>query len=632
MAITLFGSAATPTDNGTNTADPTIVTPPVSMLAGDLVVLVGERRASLGTLTISQAGGQTWTTLTQNNNNTQRIRIFWCVFNGTWSASPSVTMGATACNSAHMLVYRSSYRVGFVADNAIASAAFAAPGSPYTVTITGVTRSSTIQSVAIALWGVALANTWGTLSGAGWSQTSLAAQYRNTSGSDQSVAFAYSIGKGATGNVSLNESAGTAGASSILSFKEIPTLAVQDAYCTSQSDGTPAVILVQVHNIKIPTDPYCTSQSDKAGIAKQSTLVVNDAYCTSQADISGVTKQSALIVVDTYTTSWLDIYKLAQIHNLSPPDCYVTAQVDIPIITKQSTLTVNDAYCVSQTDIPNITKQSTLIVADSECLSQTDTVVTTKQYNLVVNDAVCVSWVDGEVIALIYNLSVQDAYCAPQLDTPTVYNPNLVVQDSYSTSQVDIVAITKQSTLVVGDTYCSSQVDSFATTKSGTLAITDAYCIPTLEELVLTLLPPQLLYPVSDVTDGNWTNELGSNTNLYDSLDEESPNDSNYIQSECSPVNSPVVVKLGNAIDPNDSSGHILRYRIERYLEDSYERDITTQLRQGYVNESDMGTLIAQWIDSDIGDTITTIEKSLTSGEADSITDYESLFVRIIAN
>jgi hypothetical protein len=67
MAITYYGSASRPADNGTNTSNPTAVTPPGGMLAGDLVLMIAQRRASSGTLAISNAGGQSWTSETQQN-------------------------------------------------------------------------------------------------------------------------------------------------------------------------------------------------------------------------------------------------------------------------------------------------------------------------------------------------------------------------------------------------------------------------------------------------------------------------------------------------------------------------------------------------------------------------------------
>lgn len=235
MAVTFFGVGQTPTDNGTNTTNPTVVSPPASMQAGDLVVMVGIRRAASGTPSISQAGGQTWTSLTVQNANTLAIRYFWCIFNGNWTANPSITMGATLCNSAFMLVFRPDTDYAFVPDVALSSGTFTAPGSPFTVTITGITIDT--GGVAIASWHNSVAITYGTLAGAGWDQTGLSAQYRNTSGSDQTSAFAYYIGSGATGNVSLNESAGTAGDKNILSFKEVAplTINVSEAVGVSES-------------------------------------------------------------------------------------------------------------------------------------------------------------------------------------------------------------------------------------------------------------------------------------------------------------------------------------------------------------------------------------------------------------
>ena len=58
MSITYFGSASTPADNGTNTTNPTAVTPPGSMQAGDLVLMIAQSRDSTATLAISNAGGQ----------------------------------------------------------------------------------------------------------------------------------------------------------------------------------------------------------------------------------------------------------------------------------------------------------------------------------------------------------------------------------------------------------------------------------------------------------------------------------------------------------------------------------------------------------------------------------------------
>jgi hypothetical protein len=222
--ITYFNSASTPVDSATatNTANPTVVTPPANMQVGDLVIMTAQIRATSGTLSISQAGGQTWTTEAQTNQSNARRRLFWCRFNGIWSANPSVSMGgSTSCNSVVMHVFRpSGTSYTWAIDVAQVAATFNAPSSPYTVTIPAIS-TLTGGALVFASWGVSAANTWGSLT-AGWEKP-WSAQYRNTSGSDCSQTSAYKVQAvaGNTGAVSQNESAGTAGARLIIAFKEV---------------------------------------------------------------------------------------------------------------------------------------------------------------------------------------------------------------------------------------------------------------------------------------------------------------------------------------------------------------------------------------------------------------------------
>ena len=228
MAITYFASASTPADNGTNTANPTAVTPPGSMQAGDLVLMIAQARTSSGTLAISNAGGQSWTSETQQNQTNCRIRLFWCRFNGTWSANPSVSFGSTISHIVVMHVFRPSNTSSvWQVDVAQVSGNFAAPPAPRTVTIPGIT-TITDGALVFAAWASADNNTWGSLT-AGWS-TPGSAQYRNTSGSDASQTHAYrgirAAGMpiaGASGNVSKNQATlgGDAGAHLIIAFKAV---------------------------------------------------------------------------------------------------------------------------------------------------------------------------------------------------------------------------------------------------------------------------------------------------------------------------------------------------------------------------------------------------------------------------
>lgn len=200
MAITLFGVASVPTDNGTNTADPTAFSnPPVaSMQTGDLCILYAYCRTSSATISINNTGGQTWNTLgtTSSAFATLTGKLFWSRFNGTWSAAPSVNFGATTNNNVVMLIFRPSLTSNLwgidVTDQSIGAILGFAAAATTTIFFASAVPINP-STVSFALWNTDDDNTWGTLTGSGWSKTGLSAQYRNTSGNDSSSTFAYLI-------------------------------------------------------------------------------------------------------------------------------------------------------------------------------------------------------------------------------------------------------------------------------------------------------------------------------------------------------------------------------------------------------------------------------------------------------
>jgi hypothetical protein len=227
MSIAYFNSASTPADNQTNTANPTAVTPPGGMQAGDLVLMMAASRTAdtyTETLAISNAGGQSWTSETQQNQNNCKIRLFWCRFNGAWSANPSVSFGNNSPHIVVMHVFRPSNTSSvWQVDVAQVDGNYAAPPAPNrTVTIPGIT-TITDGALVFAYWGSQDNNTWGNLT-AGWTTPGLA-QYRNSSGNDQSQTHAYKVmtTTGASGDVSKNQTGGGSdrGAYLIIAFKAV---------------------------------------------------------------------------------------------------------------------------------------------------------------------------------------------------------------------------------------------------------------------------------------------------------------------------------------------------------------------------------------------------------------------------
>jgi len=225
MKIDYFASASTPADNGPNTANPTAVTPPGGMQVGDLVLMVGESRDTSATIAISSTGGQTWTSETQVNHPTAncRIRLFWCRFNGTWTANPSVSFGNTNPHIVVMHVFRpSNTNSVWQIDAAQVAGNYAAPPVPRIVTLPEITTIAE-GALVFATWASSDNNTWGSLT-SGWTTPGLP-QYRTISGADLSQTHAYRVmtTAGATGNVSKNQATlgGDPGVYLIIAFKAV---------------------------------------------------------------------------------------------------------------------------------------------------------------------------------------------------------------------------------------------------------------------------------------------------------------------------------------------------------------------------------------------------------------------------
>lgn len=145
---------------------------------------------------------------------------------------------------------------------------------------------------------------------------------------------------------------------------------------------------------------------------------------------------------------------------------------------------------------------------------------------------------------------------------------------------------------------------------------------------------PQIARPTADVFVGaGWIDEGGATTNLFESIDEASASDTDYARSPNSPSSSVYVATLDPAAltDPQVSTGHVLRYRYDKEIvSGSPTLNLTVQLRQAYVSEASQGTLIASATHSNIADAPADGTLTLSGAEADAITDYTDLHVRVV--
>lgn len=120
--------------------------------------------------------------------------------------------------------------------------------------------------------------------------------------------------------------------------------------------------------------------------------------------------------------------------------------------------------------------------------------------------------------------------------------------------------------------------------------------------------------PDSDVTKGAWT--ASSGTDLYPMLDEVSPDSADYIILTNQTSNT-CEVGLTNVTDPVSSSNHVVRVRGRR---------VGTVTLTAYLYQ---GTTQICTFSLTLGTTDATTEYTLSGAEADAITDYSDLRIRL---
>lgn len=136
-----------------------------------------------------------------------------------------------------------------------------------------------------------------------------------------------------------------------------------------------------------------------------------------------------------------------------------------------------------------------------------------------------------------------------------------------------------------------------------------------------TLLHLAHARPISDVAIGGWKTYLGGTTNLYQMIDEQIPDDADYIKSSNIESGQDDTTKFGLAsrTDPQTPDNHTVSARLRKTpVSGSLTTNCVVSLYQGV-------TLIAEWTESNVGTDWVTVEHTLTAGQANSITDYSAL-------
>lgn len=145
-----------------------------------------------------------------------------------------------------------------------------------------------------------------------------------------------------------------------------------------------------------------------------------------------------------------------------------------------------------------------------------------------------------------------------------------------------------------------------------------------LKDLVPPYSPGTNLAPDGDQTVGSWTTDAGGGTNLYQRIDEETVDETDYIRSGTSPANQQVVFTLPT---PSDFADRRLFVDCE-YAKDASggeQIDLKVQLYQSAV-------LIAEVTNTDIGPDRVNGTMELTEQQRQAITDPANLRLAFSAN
>lgn len=135
----------------------------------------------------------------------------------------------------------------------------------------------------------------------------------------------------------------------------------------------------------------------------------------------------------------------------------------------------------------------------------------------------------------------------------------------------------------------------------------------------------QIARPASTTTAGDWRTQ-SNGTDLHTAIDEVTFSDSDYITSPINPNGTVSTIAFGSLTDPQSSSGHVLRFRHARDAAGGTAVDIVVALWQ-----TGGGAAIASTTVQPSGTTYTAGSISLTGTQADAITNYGQLELRVSA-
>jgi hypothetical protein len=134
---------------------------------------------------------------------------------------------------------------------------------------------------------------------------------------------------------------------------------------------------------------------------------------------------------------------------------------------------------------------------------------------------------------------------------------------------------------------------------------------------------PQFGRATAVLLNEGWTdhNNSSAGADIIAAINETSPNDATYVKGPANVDKADLTFTVTDLNDPFSSGGHILKYRTAA-IGTTPDYDLEVSVLQGSVE-------IADWETLDVSTSITQPEQTLTAGEADAITSYEDIPIRL---
>ena len=311
------------------------------------------------------------------------------------------------------------------------------------------------------------------------------------------------------------------------------------------------------------------------------------------------------------------------VDGLTADDLQSASQVSKPAIG----LKADDLQSASQLSKPVIEQEHALLADDLQSASQLSKPTAAHIHDLTADDLQSASQVSKPTSGGEHVLLADDLQSASQNSKPTSGGENaLLADDLQSASQLSKPEGSQAHVLTADDLQSASQVSKPDVSESNILLADNLQSASQLSQPVLGE-NAIVLIPDADDSVGSWTTHANATINLYQQIDESTPNDSDYVRSELAPSTSKYKARLSDPSETPDAGGnHIIRYRYRKDDINGQTINLTVRLVQG------ASTIIASWSHTDIGATVVQAIKPLSSPEIASITNYNDLFLEFEAN